>query len=36
MFSHEKSVNELREELIDDCYAAAFAGGFGAAMLAGN
>ena len=33
MFGREKSVEDLRQELIDDCYAAAFAGGFGAAIL---
>ena len=33
MFEREKTVEELRKELIDDCYAAAFAGGFGAAIL---
>ena len=29
----EKSVEELRKELIDDCYAAAFGGGIGPAFL---
>ena len=29
----EKTVEELRKELIDDCYAAAFAGGIGPALL---
>ena len=28
-----KSVSDLRQELIDDCYAAAFGGGLGAAIL---
>ena len=29
----EKTVEELRKELIDDCYAAAFGGGIGPALL---
>ena len=33
MFGQEKPVEELRQEMIDECYAAAFAGGFGAALL---
>ena len=33
MFGREKSVDELRQEMMDDCYATAFAGGFGAALL---
>ena len=33
MFGEDENPDELRKEMLDECYAAAFAGGFGAALF---